>query len=99
MISRSACVFSLILFVPGSALPQDSKPEPQRFPPAMIQSGQNLFQQDCAFCHGRDAGGGETGPDLTRSKLVKGDINGDKISEVIRNGGRDKSMPGFIFSS
>jgi cytochrome c oxidase cbb3-type subunit 3 len=61
----------------------------------MIQSGQNLFQQDCAFCHGRDAGGGETGPDLTRSKLVKQDVKGEKIGLVIRNGRPDAGMPRF----
>ena len=32
--------------------------------------GASVFVQNCAFCHGRDAGGGEEGPDLTRSKLV-----------------------------
>ena len=37
---------------------------------AAAAAGGSLFQQNCAFCHGRDAGGGETGPDLTRSKLV-----------------------------
>ena len=42
--------------------------------------------QDCAFCHGRDAGGGEDGPDLTRSKLVADDVGGDKIGPVVRNG-------------
>src|SRR5258708_1523137 len=35
-----------------------------------------LFVQRCAFCHGRDAGGGETGPDLTRSKMVADDTGG-----------------------
>lgn len=58
-----------------------------------------LFQQNCAFCHGRDAQGGETGPDLTRSKLVLTDVKGDKISEVIRNGRPEKKMPAFNFSS
>ena len=62
-------------------------------------AGGPLFQQNCAFCHGRDAGGGETGPDLTRSKLVHADIGGDKISEVVRNGRPDKGMPAFTFSN
>lgn len=60
--------------------------------------GGPLFLQNCAFCHGRDAEGGETGPDLTRSKLVLADIKGDKISEVVRNGRPEKKMPGFNFS-
>jgi cytochrome c oxidase cbb3-type subunit 3 len=65
------------------------------YPPTLIQSGRDLFRQDCSFCHGRDAGGGETGPDLTRSKLVAEDVDGDKIGLVVRNGRPDKGMPRF----
>ena len=57
--------------------------------------GKALFQRDCAFCHGRDAMGGETGPDLTRSRLVNSDVGGDKIRAVVTNGRPDKGMPGF----
>jgi cytochrome c oxidase cbb3-type subunit III len=66
--------------------------------PALVEQGQSRFVQDCAFCHGRDAGGGETGPDLTRSKLVADDVNGDKIGPVVRNGRPDKGMPRFTVS-
>jgi cytochrome c oxidase cbb3-type subunit III len=66
--------------------------------PALIEQGQARFLQDCAFCHGRDAGGGETGPDLTRSKLVADDVNGDKIGPVVRNGRPEKGMPRFTVS-
>jgi len=62
------------------------------------EAGGLLFQQNCTFCHGRDAMGGETGPDLTRSQLVLGDKDGSKISEVIRNGRIEKKMPPFAFS-
>ena len=95
MTPTSACAFSLLLLFPGLALPQSSNPAPQKFPPALIQSGESLFQQDCAFCHGRDAAGGETGPDLTRSKLVNDDIKGEKIGAVVRNGRPDAGMPRF----
>jgi cytochrome c oxidase cbb3-type subunit III len=62
-----------------------------------IEDGKATFQQSCAFCHGRDAGGGETGPDLTRSKLVAADKGGDRIGDVVRNGRIDKGMPKFNF--
>jgi mono/diheme cytochrome c family protein len=65
----------------------------------IVDAGQSLFQQNCAFCHGRDAMGGETGPDLTRSKLVLADVGGDKIAEVVRDGRPEKKMPAFNFSS
>ncbi len=70
-------------------------------PPAhtaeLAAAGGSLFQQNCAFCHGRDAGGGETGPDLTRSKLVTADVGGDKIGDVVLHGRPDKGMPAFQF--
>jgi cytochrome c oxidase cbb3-type subunit 3 len=68
------------------------------YPQALVQSGASLFRQDCSFCHGRDAGGGESGPDLTRSKLVTADVDGDKIGAVVRNGRPDKGMPHFDVS-
>jgi cytochrome c oxidase cbb3-type subunit 3 len=64
----------------------------------LAERGGPLFIQQCAFCHGRDAGGGEDGPDLTRSKLVAGDVAGDKIAPVIREGRPEKGMPRFSVS-
>ena len=68
---------------------------PQAYPPEQVLRGQPLFAAQCGFCHGRDAMGGETGPDLTRSALVAEDIRGDKIGPVIRTGRVDKGMPAF----
>ena len=65
---------------------------------SVIDSGGALFLSNCAFCHGRDAAGGETGPDLTRSKLVTDDKAGDNIYPVVRNGRPDKGMPAFNLS-
>jgi cytochrome c oxidase cbb3-type subunit III len=72
--------------------------EAQPYPPALVESGGLLFRQDCSFCHGRDAGGGESGPDLTRSKVVTEDKDGDKIGPVVRNGRLEKGMPRFEVS-
>jgi cytochrome c oxidase cbb3-type subunit III len=79
----------------GIAVKQSGPVAPKSYPPALVQSGRALFRQDCSFCHGRDAGGGESGPDLTRSKLVTEDVDGDKIGVVVRNGRPDKGMPPF----
>src|SRR5499427_1632763 len=79
--------------------PQASKPSStsaeKTYSPELVQKGKGLFQQDCSFCHGRDATGGESGPDLTRSKLVAADVKGDKIGPVVRNGRLEKGMPPF----
>ena len=65
----------------------------------LSEAGRALFEQNCAFCHGRDAQGGETGPDLTQSKLVRRDRTGDAIATVIREGRPDGKMPPFNFSA
>ena len=75
----------------GNAAPGDSS--------ALAKAGGALFQQNCAFCHGRDAMGGESGPDLTQSNLVLSDTTGEKISTVVREGRPAKKMPAFKFSS
>lgn len=77
---------------------QGPLPVHKQYTPEQIESGGALFQQQCAFCHGRDAGGGESGPDLTRSKLVAGDKDGDAIAAVIKNGRPDKGMPKFTLA-
>lgn len=65
----------------------------QTYPPELVQRGQGLFTANCGFCHGRDAMGGETGPDLTRSTLVAEDVRGDKIAPLVRTGRIEKGMP------
>lgn len=84
----------------ATAPPSYSRPDSASVDPsAQAKMGGALFQQNCAFCHGRDAAGGETGPDLTRSKLVAQDVAGDKIAEVLRQGRPEKGMPPFTFSA
>lgn len=63
--------------------------------PSRSASGKLLFVRNCSFCHGRDAAGGESGPDLTRSRLVARDVRGDKIRAVVHDGRVGKGMPPF----
>ncbi|HKE85737.1 MAG TPA: c-type cytochrome, partial [Vicinamibacterales bacterium] len=63
-----------------------------------IEAGRTRFASQCGFCHGRDAAGGESGPDLTRSALVAGDVRGDRIGPLVRSGRIDKGMPAFTLS-
>lgn len=62
-------------------------------------AGAALFAKNCAFCHGRDAQGGETGPDLVNSPLVLADQSGDKIAAVVREGRFGTPMPAFNFTA
>lgn len=82
---------------PASRRPP-STATPQAYSPGEIQAGESRFAAQCGFCHGRDAQGGETGPDLTRSALVAQDMRGDKISPVILSGRPDKGMPAFALA-
>jgi cytochrome c oxidase cbb3-type subunit III len=79
---------------PASVRPPQTA-TPQQYPAAQIEAGRPRFVSQCGFCHGRDAAGGETGPDLTRSALVAGDVRGDRIIPVLRSGRVDKGMPAF----
>ncbi|HEX3995765.1 MAG TPA: c-type cytochrome [Acetobacteraceae bacterium] len=72
---------------------------PQTYPAAQIRAGEGRFTSECGFCHGRDATGGETGPDLTRSELVAEDVRGDKIGPLLRKGRPDQGMPAFDISN
>src|SRR5579871_1084874 len=71
---------------------------PQSYPREVVMTGQGRFVDECSFCHGRDAAGSDTGPDLTRSLLVAQDVKGDQIAPVVRQGRVDKGMPAFDLS-
>ncbi len=84
----------------GAATMSDTQANASATPPSSaVEAGSALFEQNCAFCHGRDAEGGETGPDLTRSKLVLSDTTGAKISSVVHEGRPGTKMPAFNFST
>jgi cytochrome c oxidase cbb3-type subunit 3 len=101
---RRGLVLALLVFAAALCYAQSSKgqdavaPKPAASSPAdveQIQAGKALFSSQCGFCHGRDAAGGESGPDLTASELVEQDLHGERIGVVVRNGRIVKGMPAF----
>ncbi len=80
-------------------MPPPRSATPQAYPAEQIQAGQRIFTAQCGFCHGRDAMGGESGPDLTRAALVAEDVRGDKLGPLLRAGRVDKGMPAFALSA
>jgi len=67
--------------------------------PEAVKRGQALFVPNCGFCHGTNAHGGNSGPDLVRSVLVLHDQGtGKEITPVIRNGRPAKGMPPFTLT-
>jgi cytochrome c oxidase cbb3-type subunit 3 len=82
---------------PASQRPPQSATN-DAYPADQVRAGQAIFTSQCGFCHGRDAMGGETGPDLTRSQVVAEDVRGDKIGPIVHSGRPDKGMPPFTMS-
>jgi mono/diheme cytochrome c family protein len=68
--------------------------DPQ-FDQAAVDRGHEVLVSQCGFCHGSNARGGSSGPDLTRSELVQSDEGGKELSAFLRNGRPDKGMPSF----
>jgi cytochrome c oxidase cbb3-type subunit III len=83
---------------PGQSPASSPRPKsatPQTYPADQIREGEVRFGAQCGFCHGKDATGGESGPDLTRSELVVQDDHGDKAGPMIRAGRPNAGMPSF----
>ncbi|MFN7921674.1 MAG: c-type cytochrome [Bryobacteraceae bacterium] len=75
--------------------PRPKSATPQTYTPAQLREGEVRFGAQCGFCHGKDAAGGESGPDLTRAELVAQDVRGDKLAPMIRAGRPNNGMPAF----
>ena len=75
--------------------PRPKSATPQTYTAAQIREGEVRFGAQCGFCHGKDAAGGESGTDLTRSEIVSKDARGDKIGPVVRAGRPNAGMPSF----
>lgn len=57
---------------------------------ASVEAGEEVFQTNCASCHGQDLSGA-AGPDLTE---VGGEYSQDEIADIVENG-TDGGMPSF----
>src|SRR5262245_14276003 len=86
--SSAFLVFSVGLLAQQQAL---TAPADQ----AAVDRGKSLHVEQCGFCHGANARGGSSGPDLTRSALVQEDENGKQLGDFLRVGRPDRGMPRF----
>jgi cytochrome c oxidase cbb3-type subunit III len=78
--------------------PRNAYPDRAPGDPAAIERGKALYSVNCAFCHGADTRGGDSGPSLLRSGVVLDDQNGELIAPIVQNGRADRGMPKFAFS-
>jgi mono/diheme cytochrome c family protein len=104
--NRSVLACVALVVAGAAALAQQAPPaappivavDPEQFDPAAVERGQQLHVAQCGFCHGSNARGGSSGPDLTRSELVQSDENGRQLGEFLRTGRPDNGMPAFQLS-
>ena len=68
-------------------------------PAEQLAHGQQLFRSNCSFCHGSDARGGETGPNLVRDQVVLADQQGELVTPIVQNGIPARGMPKFALSA
>jgi cytochrome c oxidase cbb3-type subunit III len=95
MIVRTiGCAGAAIVLVAGLS----AQPPAPDVDQAAVERGQQLLSTECGFCHGANARGGSSGPDLTRSALVQTDEGGRQIGEFLRAGRPDRGMPAFNFT-
>src|SRR5438093_10452346 len=83
---------------PAQTRPPDY-PEHPPAPPEQVARGQQIFRSNCSFCHGSDARGGETGPNLVRDQVVLRDQNGELITPIVQNGIPARGMPSVGLSA
>lgn len=78
-----------------AAKPRPKPASPQTYSAEEIREGASRFASQCGFCHGRDATGGESGPDLTRSTMVAEDVRGNKLIPFLKVGRPNAGMPAY----
>src|SRR3954471_5341083 len=88
---RAILIAAVMVGAPFAAVrAQDSQ-----FDQAAVERCKEVIVNQCGFCHGANARGGASGPDLTRSELVQSDEGGSELGAFLRNGRPDKGMPAF----
>ena len=108
MFRREHFVIALLLCMPmalaAQNTPSQSAPKMRRpgggagmdyrdYDAATLERGKTAFVSHCGFCHGSNAKGGESGPDLVRSVVVIDDENGNLIAPVVHGGRQAQGMP------
>ena len=68
-------------------------PDRPKAPQEVLDRGKAVYGVSCSFCHGSDAGGGESGPNLLRSAVVLEDQNGELVTPIVHGARASLGMP------
>ncbi len=94
-----AMLFSIPLAAQEQSAPKMRRPgggagmDYRDYDAATLERGKAAFVANCGFCHGANAKGGESGPDLVRSVVVIDDENGSLIAPIVHGGRQAQGMP------
>ena len=78
---------NLLRFCPGSGIPC------VEITREAYDRGHDQFRSSCGFCHGPTAAGGNGGPNLIFSPVIRLDEKGADITRLIQTGRPEKGMP------
>ena len=78
---------NLLRFCPGSGIPC------VEITREAYDRGHDQFRSSCGFCHGPTAAGGNGGPNLIFSSVIRRDNKGADITRLIQTGRPEKGMP------
>lgn len=101
---KAAVLLAILCCVPtvaavGAYWQSPSAPPSQAPPPPDLKAitrGRTVFLENCTACHGPDAtGGSDANTDLTRSLVIKNDVEGKQFGEFLSDGRPELRMPGF----
>ena len=91
----AAAVCAAVVLAAQQSDRRTDRPRIPSFDQNAVERGQRIFGTQCAFCHGANAKGGESGPDLIRSVIVLDDDGGMGLGEFLRTGRPGEGMPRF----
>jgi cytochrome c oxidase cbb3-type subunit III len=77
---------------PERSAASDRNRQGAKVPPGDADKGRQVFEDNCATCHGVDASGGE-GPNIQQAPATLGD---SEVRNIIRRGVPGTEMPGFF---
>lgn len=90
--TATALLASLFLMT-TQATPRAQEVVAPEFTTLDTRMGERLFRQECGRCHGRDAAGGELGPDLTSG--FRNSSTDAGLFDIVRNGLPNTQMVGI----